>query len=181
MQQFNNDNNLPTELKSIEGFNGKARYILGLPGKKNLVYMAINPSTANQFNLDATTTFASRYALKQGYDGWYMVNIYPQRATLPQNIHQRINKAYHSKNCEHLKDIFNNKQNHFVACWGNLIDTRPYFKKCLLELSVQLNFNNQAWFQLGELTALSHPRHPSRLAYSIPLLPFDMERYLREG
>ena len=64
--------------------NNTARYILGETGKKPLVCVGINPSTAAPNNLDRTLTNVKRFSELNGYDGWLMLNVYPQRSTDPR-------------------------------------------------------------------------------------------------
>ena len=56
------------------------RYILGTRGRKPLICMGINPSTAAPDALDPTLQSAQRIALSNGYDSFLMFNIYAQRA-----------------------------------------------------------------------------------------------------
>lgn len=59
------------------------RYILGTRGRKPLICMGINPSTAAPDALDPTLQSAQRIALSNGYDSFLMFNVYAQRATRP--------------------------------------------------------------------------------------------------
>ena len=61
--------------------DNSARYILGEAGRKPLVCVGINPSTAEPNNLDRTLTNVRRFSELNGYDGWLMLNVYPQRST----------------------------------------------------------------------------------------------------
>ena len=57
------------------------RYILGTRGKKPLICMGINPSTAIPDRLDNTLKSVERIALANGFDSFLMFNVYAQRAT----------------------------------------------------------------------------------------------------
>lgn len=59
------------------------RYILGTRGRRPLICVGINPSTAAPDALDPTLQSAQRIALNNGYDSFLMFNVYAQRATRP--------------------------------------------------------------------------------------------------
>ena len=63
--------------------NSEERYLLGQPGKNNLLVFGVNPSTASagENNLDPTIRKVRKVAEAEGFDGWIMVNLYPKRAT----------------------------------------------------------------------------------------------------
>lgn len=67
------------------------RYILGTRGKKPLICVGINPSTAAPDALDPTLQSAQRIALANGYDSFLMFNVYAQRATRPDDMEHALN------------------------------------------------------------------------------------------
>ena len=69
------------------------RYILGTRGKKPLICVGINPSTAAPDALDPTLQSAQRIALANGYDSFLMFNVYAQRATRPDDMEHALNPA----------------------------------------------------------------------------------------
>ena len=74
------------------------RYILGTRGKKPLICVGINPSTAAPDALDPTLQSAQRIALANGYDSFLMFNVYAQRATRPDDMEHALNPALHAEN-----------------------------------------------------------------------------------
>lgn len=67
------------------------RYVLGEQfdtDKRNvLICIGINPSMAMPNFLDPTLRRVQDYAKRSGeYGAWYMLNVYPQRATNPNNM-----------------------------------------------------------------------------------------------
>src|SRR5574343_1860068 len=74
------------------------RYILGTKGKNPLLCFGINPSTAEPENLDNTLKSVERLSLNNGFDSWIMLNIYPQRATDPNDIHKNFDIFIHESN-----------------------------------------------------------------------------------
>ena len=103
------------------------RYILGQPGNRNLLIFGINPSTASpgDNNIDPTIRKVRKIAENDGFDGWIMVNIYPQRATDPKDLPKEANKELLAKNIKVLKALAKSYRIDRVwAEWGNIIDTR---------------------------------------------------------
>ena len=85
----------PTVDKAIEVIDGwvyetsednKYRYILGKPGRSNLVCVGVNPSRAKPGDLDPTMVQLKNRAAVNGYDGFIMVNLWPERSTDPNGI-----------------------------------------------------------------------------------------------
>jgi len=88
--------------------NNDIRYILGTKGNKPLLCFGINPSTAKPEDLDNTLKSVERLALSNGFDSWIMMNVYPQRATDPNDMHINFKGGIHSKNLEHIENILSN-------------------------------------------------------------------------
>ena len=70
--------------------NNSIRYILGTKGVNPLLCFGINPSTAKPDELDNTLKSVERLANYNSFDSWIMMNIYPQRATKPDEMHQEV-------------------------------------------------------------------------------------------
>ena len=105
------------------------RYILGQPGKRNMLVFGVNPSTATpgDNNIDPTIRKVRRLTAEDGYDGWIMVNLYPLRATDPRELPQKEDKKLLEKNLKVLKALVKAYRIDAVwAAWGNTIDTRFY-------------------------------------------------------
>ena len=71
------------------------RYILGTRGKRPVICVGINPSTAAPNALDPTLKSAQRIALANGYDSFLMFNVYAQRATRPDDMERECNAWLH--------------------------------------------------------------------------------------
>ncbi|MEG2176569.1 MAG: DUF1643 domain-containing protein, partial [Oscillibacter sp.] len=76
------------------------RYVLGTRGKKPLLCMGINPSTAAPDALDPTLQSVERIAKSNGYDSFLMFNVYAQRATRPDDMEPHCNAALHAENAK---------------------------------------------------------------------------------
>lgn len=106
------------------------RYILGEiinpEIKKTLLCIGINPSTAMPEQLDPTLLRVQKYAKENGmYGAWYMLNIYPQRATNPQNMDtdETLRKEIHSQNIKSIRNLIRTLEEIDVWCaWGAIIN-----------------------------------------------------------
>lgn len=161
--------------------DNSARYILGEKATKMIACIGINPSTAAPHQLDNTLKSVKRIANFNGYSGWVMYNIYPQRATNPQEIHPQLHNKIHKENLQYLKQsIIELKINTvWVAC-GNLIESRDYLPGCMLSIFNALKELNLSWQVSGTLTKKGHPRHPLYQSKKTRLIAFDMETYVNK-
>lgn len=161
-------------------FENKVRYTLGRPGRHPLVCYGINPSTAEPDNLDNTLKSVARLAANNGFDSWIMLNIYPQRATNPKDIHKRLNSEIHRKNLEAMRRLFEGlEQATLWAAWGTLIESRPFLKRCLQDIVTLSNQQQFPWVSIGKVTKKGHPHHPLYVKATTQTQPFDMASYMR--
>lgn len=168
----------PNEWIYEHGFDNKARFVLGKRGSNPVICFGINPSTAVPGKIDGTLRSVERLAYANGFDSWIMLNVYPQRATLPVNIHKRSQSQYHNNNLAHIQTILAATQAPIWAAWGTLIDHRPYFRKHLQDIFNLTTHHNKDWITIGELTKHGHPRHPLYLKSTTHAAPFDADNYI---
>lgn len=140
------------------------RYILGTRGENPLICIGINPSTAEPGNLDNTLKSVERLALFNGYDSFIMFNVYPQRATDPNDMAKELNDKLHRENMQAFRHILSLYEGHtpgIWAAWGTIIEKRPYLKECvktMVEIGEQYNAR---WYTLGVRSKQKgHPHHP---------------------
>lgn len=144
----------------IQSEDRRCRFALGEPGKKNLICFGINPSTASPEDLDPTMRKVKAIATNNGYDGYIMLNIYPQRATDPCAMDKEPDLRACRENYDIIKGIFQNNKCDIVAAWGDNISKRNYLKDCLQEIVRVADLYDAKWYCLGNLTKLGNPRHP---------------------
>jgi hypothetical protein len=140
--------------------NNTVRYILGTKGSNPLICIGINPSTAEPENLDETLKSVERRANYNGFDSWIMLNVYPYRATDPDELPSEFNVELHQRNLFHIKTLLKNKQPTIWAAWGALVNKRPYLKTCargIFEITQEMNCK---WVMFGKPTKEGHPHHP---------------------
>jgi len=159
--------------------DNSARFILGERGKRPLVCFGVNPSTAEPDNLDPTLTRVRNISKEKKFDGWIMLNLYPQRATDPRNLPLELDNKSHKENLFHIKNIFcSNPKLTVWGAWGGLIKKRPFLKECLRDIVKIMRPYKSQWVCRGSLVDRRHPHHPLYLRNDSPFRPFDIEGYL---
>ena len=158
---------------------GEYRYILGTRGKTPLICIGINPSTAAPDHLDNTLKSVERIALANGFDSFIMFNVYPQRATRPQDMERECNWTLHAQNMEAFDYVCGLAEHPTVwAAWGAIIEQRPYLKECLREMVAVGQKHGARWVRAGAVSKKGHPHHPLYLKKDTPVQPFDVSGYL---
>jgi hypothetical protein len=154
------------------------RYVLGIEGEHPLICFGINPSTAKPNELDNTLKSVDRLARSNGYDSWIMLNIYPQRATNPKDIHQSIDKHLHKKNIDFITGILSTRKADIWAAWGTLIEKRPFLIPCLFDIYTLTNKFKCQWVSIGKESKHGHPHHPLYLHSMEKIKAFPIEQYI---
>ena len=155
------------------------RYILGSRGKKPLICIGINPSTAAPDALDPTLQSVNRIALSNGYDSFLMFNVYAQRATRPDDMEKAMNPLLHDENRKAFRYLLSlSPQPAVWAAWGNIIEKRDYLTDCMRDFLADGKAVGAKWYTAGPLLKSGHPHHPLYLKRDTKLLEFDIEAYL---
>ena len=154
------------------------RYILGTKGKKPLICVGINPSTAAPGDLDNTLKSVERIALANGFDSFIMFNVYAERATNPDDMDENLNEYLHCENMKAFEYILKRSESPAIwAAWGTIIEKRPYLSLCVWDM-IELGEKYSAeWFTSGKISAKGHPHHPLYLKKDSPLDKFDIKAY----
>lgn len=162
--------------------DNSARFILGQDGENPLICIGVNPSTATPEKLDPTLRLVKSRAEQLGHDGWVMLNLYPQRATNPNNLHVEADKELLALNMGYVADCLGIclKQRRPLtvwAAWGTLIQRRPYLKRGLKDLYSMLEKDN--WITIGKRSVAGHPHHPLYLPKNSESEVFDVKQYMK--
>ncbi|MEM7208578.1 MAG: DUF1643 domain-containing protein [Pseudomonadota bacterium] len=158
--------------------NNRARFVLGKSGSSPIIVVGLNPSIATREKSDLTATKIERISKTNGFDGFVIVNLYPQRSTDPANLHKRCSKTLIDSNLIEIESVFRAQRKLTVwAAWGTGILARRYLLTSFVALNdLLIQFKGQ-WWHYGERTADGHPRHPSRVSYNKRFTKFDSARY----
>lgn len=156
------------------------RYLLRKDGKRILYVIGINPSTANETKDDRTMRRVMGFARENDYDGFAMINLYPQRSTRPYNLHKELCVEIHKKNLSVIKELFNNVYSPTILlAFGNNIGIRKYLKECFCDIVSIIQPHSPQWKQIGDPTSLGNPRHPLYARYD-SFRDFDVQQYLKQ-
>ena len=156
------------------------RYVLGRRCRNPLICIGINPSTADPTRLDPTLQSVERIAAGNGFDGFMMLNVYAQRATVPTDLDKACNPVLHRENLEAFRHVLSlcDGTPTVWAGWGTLIEKRPYLYDCLRDMAAVGRAYGARWVTAGKRSKAGHPHHPLYLRADSPLEDFDVEAYL---
>ena len=157
-----------------------SRYTLGKRGSRMLYAVGLNPSTATKEKSDTTVAKVEGVALRNGFDGFAMLNLYPVRSTDYNALHEEVDGAAFAENLDGIEALVGGDRRPVIwAAWGDAIGVRPYFVAAAKELIRRLEKYSPAWQHFGTLTGAGHPRHPSRLQYAWQFSRLDSAGYAR--
>lgn len=144
--------------------DNSARFVLGQifnPMGRTLLCFGINPSTACPEFLDNTIRKVINIGKHNGYENWIMLNVYPQRATNPNDMHLERDENLAKTNLKHIKNIAEKYANCDVwLAYGNLISKRKYLRVCLDEIISLLKGEQGKQIKIIKLTKANNPVHP---------------------
>lgn len=168
------------------------RYILAsLGGPNPIICFGVNPSKAgtvaegkpDAFQLDRTMGRIQSLIDKKDtpYDGWIMLNLYPQRTGYPDeldaddsdSVKDRLAANYSAIQMV-LKEF---PKAHLWAAWGNIIDTRRYLREALRVIAGYSE--GRQWMVWGGLTQMGNPRHPLYVRGDENLEPVELVADIR--
>lgn len=162
----------------INNHDNSSRYALGTKGEKTLFCFGINPSTASPEKPDSTIRKVDSISRSNGYDSWIMLNVYPKRDTVFENLSDVVSDTEHQKNIETILEILSSHQE--VDIWvafGNHIYDRDYLFICLMDIYRNLSGIKTNWFATG-VNKTGAPKHPLYQKNNAQLEPFDMCGYV---
>ena len=133
------------------------RYVLGRVGRRPLV---------------------ERLANANGFDSWIMFNVYPQRATNPNDMDKTPDRALCDENLRWLQAVLAQTEPTMWAAWGTLIEKRDYLPGLMREMVALTREKNIPWVTFGPRSKKGHPHHPLYLRKDSTPEPFDVENYL---
>lgn len=165
----------------VPNYYSEYRYILGTKGKKPLICVGINPSTAAPDDLDNTLKSVERVALHNGYDSFLMFNVYAQRATNPDDMEKTYNQTLHAENMkafDYALSLDKDGAPAVWAAWGTIIEKRDYLPACVRDMIAIGNARGARWYSAGKRSKKGHPHHPLYLRKDSLLEDFDVAGYI---
>ncbi len=117
--------------------------------KGHIMFIGLNPSTADELKDDPTVRRCINYARDWGYGGIHMLNIFAYRATDPKELRSASDPIGHENNI--FLQMYSACSRMVVACWG-VHGTFQNRDKQVIDLLSDL-------YCLG-LTKNGHPKHP---------------------
>lgn len=152
------------------------RYTLGKAGRRPLLTVGLNPSTATQERADPTVARVQKVAELHGFDGFTMLNLCAVRATDYRTLPAKVNRVAFDRNLAAIEEAVAAQVEPVIwAAWGAPVVHHVYFLRARDELYRRLARFEPRWLRFGELTATGHPRHASRLDYGWTFAPYDFE------
>lgn len=138
------------------------------PEKPNVAFIGLNPSTADETEDDPTIRRCMGFAVKWGYGGMLMMNLYAWRSTQPKRMWERYQKGYTiSGGPKNMPEVLREYANVFhieqtVAAWGaDKLDRWRLFKSGDWKLDcLKINDDGQ-------------PGHPLYLPYLAERQPWN--------
>ena len=125
------------------------------------------------------TYFVIYKAEQNGFNGWIMLNICPQRATNPNDLDEKLNQKINKENLKYIEKIFDKYPNPTIwAAWGVSIRKRDYLFNCLKDINQITLGKNVKWITIGKRCKDGHPHHPIGLSYNCKVKKFDVEEYI---
>lgn len=140
-------------------YNRNHRFIIGKDGSNPLVALCMNPSAARDEKSDRTVNRIIAISRELNKDGWFVINLYPERATKAKDIKPFKQELCKRNICEVEDFLKEYNISEVWGAWGNdqnvqaLIQGRE-------EMLKMLHRNNIRIFYFGTLTAKGNPRHP---------------------
>ncbi len=131
-----------------------------------LGFIGCNPSKASATAWDPTARKFDGFTRRLGFGGWYAANLFALVSTNPKGLSTFEGDPVGPETDERLRATAN-RCDMVIVCWG-----RPggvYTAR--VEHVVGMLEHLSLWC-FGK-TKDGHPRHPSRIAYSTPLVPYD--------
>lgn len=144
--------------------------------QKRVVFVLLNPSTADNVEEDQTTKVCIEFAKRWGYGSLQIVNLFAYRATDPNDLKKvkDYNKMVGEHNYGFLQSALQSASK-IVVAWGE----HGKIQKRYMDESLKSLFSNFRLYCFREI-ANNQPKHPLGVNYNIPLKEFTFyKQFLR--
>jgi hypothetical protein len=146
----------------------------GVKEARAVLFVLLNPSTADELKPDLTVQKCKGFARSWGYDVVLIGNLYDFRTKSPEVLlGQPYDRFRHSDRCLPELVQMADHASRIVVGWGHDGAQYPDRVKRVRELLVGYLKPGETLMCLGETKNPRCPKHPSRLGYAQPLIPWN--------
>lgn len=154
----------------------KYRYKLGRiisEGRKSVLWIMLNPSTANAFILDPTLRKCREFSKRWGYNIMLVGNVFAYRSTDPKGLY-KIKDPLGKENKKAIEEMaldYNNSECDIICGWGQekIVDK---YKKQINDMLLPFAMEKMLYC-LGT-NKNGSPKHPLYLPYTTKLRKFEL-------
>lgn len=140
------------------------------PKRDNLIWLLLNPSTADEVQNDATVERCERRARMWGFGGVEIYNIFAYRATHPTDMKKHADPVG-PDNDRWIKDFAKKSRvTTAIIAWG---DHAKHGNRG--EAVLNILRKNQACVSALKINGSGHPSHPLYLGYDKQPFPFPLK------
>ncbi|NNK88190.1 MAG: DUF1643 domain-containing protein [Flavobacteriaceae bacterium] len=178
------------EIYCLPKNDAEKRFVIGKKGKRNLLCVGLNPNTADEIKLDATSENFERIANDNGFDGWCLVNLYPTRNPKGKNLSNVVDDKLFWENINQIDTISCSSELKFsdvLLGWGDDINEKLYFKISIYQIYDRLKKLNLNYYSY-RVNNSGNPSHPSPMVINtkfkrtdkLMLSEFDFDSYAKK-
>lgn len=138
----------------------------GIPGNKKLIWLMLNPSTADAFKLDPTVTRCLYRSKRYGANEMIILNLFAMRSPYPKDLYKN-NNPIGLGNDQFIHDFTNRPDTTVVCAWGNHPKVKGRMEDVLELIGPKVPLKC-----LGT-TKDGYPFHPLHIAYDQDLIDFQ--------
>lgn len=135
--------------------------------KSNLIWLLLNPSTADEVKNDPTVERCEKRARMWGFGGVEVFNIFAYRATDPQDMRNASDPVGPDNDYWMRNFALKSRDTTAVVAWG---DHGKYMNRG--EHVLELLKEHKAKFKALKINSSGHPSHPLYLSYKLKPVSF---------
>ena len=136
-------------------------------GKGSCLFLMLNPSKADEKQLDRTISRCKEFVERWGYEALWVSNLYAFRSPKQEALRSKAHPVEGPANDEHVREAVR-QADKVVLAWGSNVK-RARVREVLSILSNELEGVGKYLYVLGSLTSNGQPRHPLPRDNSLPV------------
>ena len=140
------------------------RYLIGKRGERPLFAICMNPSAARDNTSDRTVNRVIQASISLGYQGWFVANIYPERAT-DATMLDELNMQHIEENVRIVQTFL--RENNIKEVWGAWGETKQEHLKKGKEAMVSMLKKENIRIFAFQINASGNPKHPLYLKIKV--------------